>query len=102
MTVSWARTAVEDLRHLEGYIAADSPFYARRLVDKILEASGQLHAFPRSGRKVPEADREEIRELIVQGYRIIYRVTPSEVQILTVVHGSRDLGARAAKPWDAA
>jgi hypothetical protein len=29
MKVSWARTAVEDLRHLESCIAADSVFYAR-------------------------------------------------------------------------
>jgi len=67
MKVFWVRAAVEDLRHLESYIAADSPFYARRFVAKILETTRQLETFPRSGRKVPEAGRDEIRELIVQG-----------------------------------
>jgi len=100
MRVFWGRTAVEDLRHLESYIATDSALYARRFVAKILATTRQLEAFPRSGRKVPEADRDEIRELIVQGYRIIYRLTPGRVQILTVVHGSRDLAGQIAKPWD--
>ena len=101
MKVAWARTAVVDLRNLERYIAADSAFYARRFVVRILEATRQLEAFPRSGRKVPEADQDDIRELIIQGYRIIYRLFPESVQILTVVHGSQDLERRTSKPWDA-
>jgi len=54
------------------------------------------------GRKVPEADnRNDVRELIVQGYRIIYLLqTPEKLQILTVLHGSRDLGGEDKKPWE--
>ncbi len=52
------------------------------------------------GRPVPEADREDIRELIFQGYRIIYRTKPDQVQIITVIHGSRNLAAKEVKPWD--
>jgi plasmid stabilization system protein ParE len=37
----------------------------------------------------PEVGREDIRELIVQGYRIIYRVLADAVEILTVHHGAR-------------
>ena len=43
------------------------------------------------GRPAPEADRDEVRELIYQGYRIIYR---------TLLHGSRNLAAKEVKPWD--
>lgn len=46
------------------------------------------------GRLVPEADREDVRELIFQGYRIIYRTKPDRVQIITVIHGSRNLAAK--------
>jgi toxin ParE1/3/4 len=50
---------------------------------------------------VPEAgQRTDIRELIVQSYRIIYRVGIEDIDILTVVHGSRDLAGRDSKPWD--
>jgi len=53
------------------------------------------------GRKVPEADhRDEVRELIIQGYRIIYRLQTDQLQILTVIHGSRNLAAKEIKPWD--
>jgi toxin ParE1/3/4 len=44
------------------------------------------------GRKVPEAsDHDDVRELIVHGYQIIYLLQTEQMQILTVLHGSRDL-----------
>ncbi len=50
---------------------------------------------------MPEAvECEGVRELIFQGYRIIYLVETAQVHILTVIHGSRDLAGKAAKPWD--
>jgi plasmid stabilization system protein ParE len=50
-----------------------------------------LEKFPFSGRKVPEFDDENLRELIAYSYRIIYRVEPTEVIIASVIHGKRDL-----------
>jgi len=42
---------------------------------------------------------ENVRELIVQGYRIIYQIEAgSRVIILTVVHGRRDLTRQDIKP----
>lgn len=52
------------------------------------------------GRLVPEADRDDVRELIFQGYRIIYRTKPRRVQIITVLHGSRNLTGKEVMPWD--
>ncbi len=48
---------------------------------------------PRSGRTVPEAGHKDaIREVIFQGYRIIYRIKDEQLlQIVTVLHGARDL-----------
>jgi len=48
-----------------------------------------LEQFPRSGRIVPEIRHDDIREVILQSYRIIYRVHPDEVEILTIHHGAR-------------
>jgi len=50
-----------------------------------------LARFPRSGRKVPEFDDENIRELLAYSYRIIYRVQEDEVLISAVIHGKRIL-----------
>jgi plasmid stabilization system protein ParE len=48
---------------------------------------------------VPEAQDENIRELLYQNYRIIYRIMGERIEILTIVHGSRDLTARQPAPW---
>ena len=62
-----------------------------------------MQAHPQLGRLVPEAEeREDVRELIFQSYRVIYLVETEQVSILTVIHGSRDLSGQAAKPWEVA
>ncbi len=40
---------------------------------------------------MPEANSPEIREIIVQGYRVIYRLRREEAEILTIHHGSRPI-----------
>ena len=40
---------------------------------------------------VPEYDDENLRELIVYSYRIIYRLGQDEVLIVAVIHGKRVL-----------
>lgn len=36
-------------------------------------------------------DVEHIREVIYQGYRIVYRLRTDTIEIVMVAHGSRDL-----------
>lgn len=50
-----------------------------------------LSRFPRSGRKVPEFDDDNIRELLAYSYRIVYRVQDNEVLVSAVIHGKRTL-----------
>lgn len=77
------------------------PYYAEQFVDRLIEAVGVLKDHPQLGRRVPEAEeREDLRELIFQSYRVIYLVEADQAHILTVIHGSRDLGRQAVKPWD--
>lgn len=77
------------------------PYYGELFVDKLIEATDQLDDHPRMGRMVPEADdRDDVRELIVQGYRIIYLLQTEHLQILTVIHGSRNLAGQERKPWE--
>jgi plasmid stabilization system protein ParE len=49
-----------------------------------------LPRFPLSGQPMPEADNPSIHEVMYQCYRIIYRHCPDTVEIVVVVHGSRD------------
>ncbi len=49
---------------------------------------------------IPEAEDKTLREIIVQGYRIMYRLEPDRVLVLAVMHGSRDVAGVTDKPWD--
>ena len=101
MQVRWTEPALEDMEGIQDYIAKDSSFYARQFIERLFEVAKKLEAFPELGRKVPEADdRKDVRELIFQGYRIIYLHQVDHVYIVTVLHGSRDLTGMENKPWD--
>lgn len=100
MKILWTDPAVQDLRNLHDYIARDSEVYASSFVQRIILAVDRLTEFPRLGRVVPEADQELIRELLYQNYRIIYRIKSELIEILTVIHGRRDLGSHKPAPWE--
>jgi plasmid stabilization system protein ParE len=89
--VVWSRRALQDLEAIAEYIAEDSPAYAAVVVKNIVHQTRLLSQFPRSGRKVPEFDDENIREVLAYSYRIIYRLQEDEVLIAAVIHGKRML-----------
>jgi len=101
MKIDWTEPAIEDLAGIRDHIARDSEFYAGRFAGRIVEAVEKLLSFPEMGRKVPEAeDQGSIREILFQSYRIIYRLESEKVQILSILHGSRDLAHHEPKPWE--
>lgn len=100
MIVDWSDFALDDLEDIKRYISKDSPFYARELIDLVFTTTERLVDFPFSGREVPEAEDKAIREVIVQLYRVMYRVEPSRVIMLAVMHGSRDLTNPKNQPWE--
>jgi addiction module RelE/StbE family toxin len=91
MEIEWSFRARTDIQELHAYISKDSPYYARQFVERILGAVDILRSHPQIGRILPEANRENMRELLVNNYRIIYLLKPNQVFIVTVIHGSRDL-----------
>ncbi|MHA1488484.1 MAG: type II toxin-antitoxin system RelE/ParE family toxin [Promethearchaeota archaeon] len=86
--MEWNERALEDLDHFSKYIARDSKNYAILFVKKIYDSIQKLADFPKIGRVIPEVNISNIRELIFQRYRIIYRVLEDCVEILTIIHGS--------------
>ena len=91
--VRWTRTAADDLEEIADYIAEDAPGAAARFVHKLRSAARSLNEMPERGRRVPVLEPLELRELILGNYRLIYRVDPEAVVIVTIVHGARDLAA---------
>ena len=100
MRVEWSDCARDDLDDLVRYIGRDSELYARRFAERVVLATRRLQAFPESGRMIPEAEDKALREIIVQGYRVMYRLETNRALVLAVMHGSRDVGGIAGKPWD--
>jgi len=86
MKVHWTDNAVARLLDIYEYIAHDSPIYAKRMVDRITKRSEQIASFPMSGRKVPEYEADDIREIIEKPYRIIYRIKPEQIDVLVIAH----------------
>lgn len=89
MRVHWTENAIGHLVNIYEYIAINSPIYGKRMVDRITRRSEQIAIHPLSGRKVPEYEAEDIRELIEMPYRIIYRIKPGQIDVLAVIHGAR-------------
>ncbi len=91
MKVHWTDTAEGHLDALYAYIAQDSPEYARRMVDRLTRRTQQIAGFPLSGRRVPEYDIDQIREVIEGTYRIIYYIKANQIDVLAVIHGAMDI-----------
>ncbi len=89
--VRWTDEAATDLQAIHDYIARDFVIYANSEVQKILQAVDTLETFPETGRIVPEHDREDLREIVLPPYRIVYRSHRDVVHILTVFRAERRL-----------
>ena len=92
MKIKWTNEALERLIEIEEFISKDSPERAAIFVDLLIEhAEDCLPDNPRLGRTVPEIANPDIRELIFKKYRIVYRLTESNIEILSVFEGHRVL-----------
>lgn len=98
--IIWTEPAVADLQAIVDYISRDSETFAIAFAQKVLKAADKLQTFPQIGRPVPESDRDDIKELIFQNYRIIYRIGVTNIVILAILHGSRNLKRMKTKPWE--
>jgi plasmid stabilization system protein ParE len=91
--IIWSSLA--ELRTAEAFefIAQDHPVAAAQWLERLLKAVDTLAELPDRGRVVPELARQDIRELILPPYRVIYRRDSKRVLILTVRHSSRKFDA---------
>lgn len=87
--ITWTHSALSDLEKVVDYIFQDSPTYALTLYDQVKEISRSLDNLAMRGRIVPEYANENIREVFVHHYRLIYQVLDKQVIILTFIHGAR-------------
>ena len=91
--VIWTEPGLDDLGDVMDFLARDAPHYAERIGMRIVDAADVLMQWPRSGTIVPEFGLDDIREIVVWPYRLIYTVRGEDSYVVAVIHGSRDLAA---------
>jgi toxin ParE1/3/4 len=89
LEIKWTRRAWSDLESIGDYIARDNPTAAERHLARLIAAAERAARLPLAGRRVPEIGREDVRETIVRGYQLVYRVAGRRLTILTVFEGHR-------------
>lgn len=90
--VKVAAAAEEDLKGIWAYVAESNPEAASRLIKEITRRFAILRDHPHVGR---EQDKllVNLRSLAVKNYLIFYQPFEDGVEILRVLHGSRDIGS---------
>jgi toxin ParE1/3/4 len=96
--VSWSPLADEQVHDAVAYIAGDNPIAAVQWLERLLDRTSALATFPDSGRVVPELGRQDIREIIVSPYRVMYRRKDELVEIAAVRHEARQFDVESAEP----
>ena len=86
MKIIWSPLAIDRVSEIAEYISLDNPTAANKWIDNIFEKVLILKSSPEMGRKVPEINRKELREIIFGNYRIIYRIERLNISILTIRH----------------
>jgi plasmid stabilization system protein ParE len=89
MKIIWSPLAIDRIAEIAYYIAKDKPTAAENWVDKIFSKVESLASSPKSGRIVPEINKDQYREIIYGNYRILYRIEEKRISILTVRHGKQ-------------
>ncbi len=84
MKIFWSPLAAERLEDIFKYISTENSNAAYKMIERIFKRVETISKFPKRGRKLPEANREEIRELFESGYRIIYRVESNRIYVLSI------------------
>ena len=92
MEIVWTNQALHKLNKFVYYIAQDDVVTAEKWALKLIEKTDQLIEQPESGRIVPEYNEPNLRELIFDNYRVIYRIRKEEniIYIQTVWHVRQD------------
>ncbi|WP_426801125.1 type II toxin-antitoxin system RelE/ParE family toxin [Xanthomonas campestris] len=86
MRVYWTPSAHVRLLEIQAYLKEHSPSMAKAVTVALARRVLELGHSPAMGRALPRYAPAEVRELLERPYRLIYRVTPTQVEILTVLH----------------
>jgi toxin ParE1/3/4 len=95
MKVVWSDDAVWALVALEERLGRRySADKAARIVEELARRVDRLEDHPQLGRMVPEYGQWQLRELVDQWNRVLYRLRPDAVEVVTIVPARMPLDQR--------
>ena len=83
--------ALQDLQDVWDFIALDNANAADQLEDEFFNAFEKLARRPRMGHTRSDVTEREVRFWPTGSYLMVYREGPAALQILAILHGSRDI-----------
>jgi len=84
MKIIWTNRALIDLNDNISYIAKDSPKNAQIVLKTLTELVNSLNTFPYAFPVEPFYKKDNVRFIAKWNYKIIYRITAKQIQILRV------------------
>jgi toxin ParE1/3/4 len=94
MKVVFSASAVEDIRRIAEYLAANYPNTAMSVESRLRKVIARIARWPDSAQRVIERPEVRVVPLIRYPYKIFYRINHGTVEILHVHHTSRPA------PWE--
>jgi addiction module RelE/StbE family toxin len=88
-TIRWSANAMRDLDQIAAYIARDNPQAARKWIAKLRKTAESAARMPLAARIVPEIQRDDVREVFLRSYRIVYGVRDDHIFVFTVFGGGK-------------
>lgn len=91
--VIWTPLARTDLKAIHKRIAKDAPLNAKTVTADIIRKVDGVLSLPHDslGKKVPEFNRDDVREIHIHAWRVIYHVQEQKKFVITLFHKRRDL-----------
>lgn len=87
--VIWTPQARADLKAIHDYITLHSPRNAKQVIRDIISKTADLAELPRMGKVIPEVAHDNLREIGVHTWRILYHLRQDSIHVLTIVHKRR-------------
>ncbi len=84
MKILYTALAKEQLRNIKAYIAEENPQRATQYLARIKKKIELLGKFPYIGKINATMDHEAIREFVILGYKVIYKINQKSITILAL------------------
>ena len=90
-SIRWSARAMRDVDQIATYIARDNPKAAREWIAKLRKTAENAARMPLAARIVPEIQRDDVREVFLRSYRIVYGVRDDHILVFTIFGGGKQL-----------